>query len=172
LTLREEEKRYFQHNNNSEDKGYIKFHKTLFNPLIKNIDKNMIGLDYGSGKDSAIYKLIKNKDIKIKKYDPLFFNDKKNLNQNYDFLVCIETLEHLKNPELEFDLFNKLVIKNGYLGFMTSLYLNEKYFKDWYYKNDLTHINFFHSNTLKFIEQKYNWNLVYFNNKNCFIYQK
>ena len=104
-------------------------------------------------------------------FDKFFANDEIVLEENYDFVVCSETVEHFENIRFEFDRLHKLLKPNGVLGIMTSIFYEDIEFSDWYYKLDPTHIAFYSPETLKFIEEIWDWDII-LNTKNIMIFKK
>lgn len=152
-SLKEEKYRYLEHNNNVEDKGYQKFVQPIVDIVFTNFNEKHLGLDFGCGPGPVISKLLRDQDYQITTYDPIFDDNKDTLNTKYDYIVCCEVIEHFHNPLKEFKLLRSLLKSNGKLVCKTDLYSEEIDFKKWYYKNDQTHVIFYHKNTFKWIQQ-------------------
>ena len=150
---KKELERYLEHNNDIEDKGYQKFVQPIVSSVLKNFKKEHGGLDFGCGPGPVISKLLQDKNYTITPYDPFFVNDTSALTKKYDYIVCCEVIEHFHNPLQEFNLLKSLLKPNGKLYCMTDLYSEEIDFKKWYYKNDQTHVIFYHKNTFKWIQK-------------------
>ena len=63
LTNEQEKERYESHTNDSDDLGYQNFVSPITNSVLKEFNKEDIGLDFGCGKDSPIVKILKNIDF-------------------------------------------------------------------------------------------------------------
>ena len=150
----EELERYLEHNNDIEDLGYQKFVQPIVVSVLENFNKNHNGLDFGCGPGPVISKLLKDKNYNITPYDPFFANNQRALTKKYDYIVCCEVIEHFHNPLKEFKLLKSLLKPNGKLFCMTDLYAEDINFKKWYYKNDQTHVIFYHKNTFNYIQKK------------------
>ena len=150
----EELERYLEHNNDIEDLGYQKFVQPIVVSVLENFNKNHNGLDFGCGPGPVISKLLKDKNYNITPYDPFFANNQRALTKKYDYIVCCEVIEHFYNPLKEFKLLKSLLKPNGKLFCMTDLYTEDINFKKWYYKNDQTHVIFYHKNTFNYIQKK------------------
>ena len=114
-----------------------------------------IGLDFGCGKDSPIVKILEENSYKIAKYDIFFYDDKKVLEQKYDYIACCEVIEHFYTPKKEFELLKSLLKDSGVLYLMTGIYSDEMDFSKWWYKNDLTHVFIYTKETLYWIKKEF-----------------
>ncbi len=96
--------------------------------------------------------------------------------QNYPFLfdavVAIEVIEHLPNIWEELEQIEKNLKPEGVMIFSTGLTNSfidsvnavEK-FKEWWYKDDLTHISFFCNQTLSVMAEQRNYSIEIFGDK-------
>jgi len=159
-----EKSRYSEHNNDINDTRYQNFVSPIVNAILKDYNKNNIGLDFGAGTGPVISKMLNDNDYKIFQYDPFFYNNKDLLQNKYDYIACCEVIEHFHKPEKEFTLLKNIMNKNAKLYCMTKLYSKDIDFNLWYYKNDPTHVFFYQIETLKFIACKYNFSDLYINN--------
>lgn len=157
LNNQKEKERYESHTNDSDDLGYQNFVSPITDSVLKEFKKEDIGLDFGCGKDSPIVKILRNNEYKIFEYDPYFFDDKKLLNQKYDYIACCEVIEHFYNPKKEFELLKKLLKENGVLYLMTGIYNKNIDFPKWWYKNDLTHVFIFQEKTFEWIKKEFDF---------------
>ncbi len=155
LDNEKEKERYENHTNDSDDLGYQNFVSPITNSILKEFSKNDMGLDFGCGKDSPIVKILRNNEYKIFEYDPYFFDDKKLLEQKYDYIACCEVIEHFYNPRKEFALLKKLLKEKGVLYLMTGIYRENIDFSKWWYKNDLTHVFIFQEQTFEWIKKEF-----------------
>lgn len=151
LTPEEEKARYELHENNVTDPGYQEFVAPTVKAVLKNHDRSHQGLDFGCGTGPVITKLLQDKEYSIRTYDPYFKRDADALEQNYAYIVCCEVMEHFRDPHKEFRLLRSLLKPNGKLYCQTDIYTEETDFPSWYYKNDPTHIFFYHPDTLQWI---------------------
>ncbi len=149
-----EKKRYEEHNNNVEDPGYQKFVGPIVSKVRENFGKGRKGLDFGSGTGPVIARLLREKGYDIELYDPFFCDNPGALEKKYDFIVCCEVIEHFHFPAKEFRLLKSLLKPGGMLFCMTDIYSEKTDFKKWYYKNDPTHVFFYHQNTLDRIKSQ------------------
>ncbi len=152
-----EKDRYLSHNNDVEDLEYQSFLSKLWNPMEKRLTKGASGLDYGAGPGPALMHMMSLSGYSVKMYDPFFAIDEAVLNKTYDFIVCTETAEHFHYPSKDFDQFDQMLNRNGFLGVMTSFTDNVECFGNWYYRRDPTHVSFYASYTMQWIAEKMNW---------------
>ena len=157
LDNEKEKQRYDNHTNNANDSGYQNFVKPITNSILNEFKSGDMGLDFGCGKDSPIIKILEENNYKIAKYDIFFHNDKKAIEQKYDYIACCEVIEHFYNPKKEFELLKSLLKKDGVLYLMTGIYSDEMDFSKWWYKNDLTHVFIYTKETLYWIKKEFDF---------------
>lgn len=165
LDMHSEKLRYEVHENNVEDKGYQNFVAPITSAVMKDFTQEDKGLDFGAGTGSAISKVLEDNGFNILKYDPYFHNYPQLLEQKYDYIACCEVMEHFYTPKNEFFLLHDLLKKNGKLYCMTHLYDDNIDFKAWYYKNDQTHVFFYHDKTIEWIRKEYGFTYVSINKR-------
>jgi len=166
MDFENEEKHYRFHNNDANDKGYQNFVSPITGAILQDFNtKDTTGLDFGSGTDSPIFKILKDNNYKIEQFDVYFHNHPSVLEKQYNYIACCEVVEHFHNPGKEFALLKKLLKKNGKLYVMTHLYTPEIDFKNWYYKNDHTHVFMYQKETMEWIGKKYGFSEVKIKNR-------
>ena len=151
---RKEKSRYEFHKNNVEDEGYQKFVAPITNSILEDYSKKDKGLDFGSGPTSVISKILNVKDFEIVQYDPFFHNYPELLEKKYNYIACCEVIEHFYSPKKEFILLKNLLQNKGKLYCMTNIYDENINFDKWYYKNDFTHVFFYHKDTFQWIKNE------------------
>lgn len=162
LSKMEERKRYTLHENNVENTNYQNFVKPLTDAVQQDFPKNSLGLDYGCGTGPVATKILSDVGYEMKLYDPFFQNNQKNLNKEYNFIICCEVMEHFHNPASEFKKLRELLLSGGKLYCKTAI-LNTKAktnFESWYYKNDPSHVFFYSEETLKWIQETFGFSKV------------
>lgn len=158
LTCDAEKIRYDQHNNDVNDPGYQKFVKPLVEKVKTECNQNDKGLDYGAGPGPVAAVLLEESGYKkIKKYDPFYWPDHGVLQEKYNFIICCEVIEHFRSPSKNFSFLRSLLLPGGSLFCMTVLYDESIDFNSWYYKNDPTHVFFYHRKTLELIKRHFNF---------------
>jgi SAM-dependent methyltransferase len=156
--------RYKEHNNDVNDIRYQKFVSPIVNEITSCFTTESIGLDFGAGTGPVISKLLSEMNYNVKLYDPFFHNFPELLKRKYDYIACCEVIEHFHNPDKEFKLLKELLNENGKLYCMTSIYNESIDFKNWYYKNDPTHVFIYQQDTLSYICKTYGFSDVKFIN--------
>ncbi|WP_372745729.1 class I SAM-dependent methyltransferase [Lutibacter sp.] len=156
----EEITRYKTHNNDVNDIRYQNFVNPIVKSVLSDFDASNTGLDFGSGTGPVITKLLRDKAYEMTTYDPFFDNNLSALKTTYNFIVCCEVIEHFHNPLKEFKLLKSLLKPSGKLYCMTDLYKETINFEKWYYKNDDTHVFFYHTNTFAWIKKELDFKKV------------
>ena len=123
------------------------------------MDLEASGLDYGCGPEKAMQVLAIEDGKNLESYDPLFFADQALLEQQYDFVICSETVEHFYSPNKEFERLHGMLKPGGLLGVMTWQLTNEKHFAKWSYHNDQTHVCFYQPRTVEWLSNRWNWSV-------------
>lgn len=155
LPPEKEKSRYEEHNNDVNDPGYQQFVMPVVEIVEQKFNQTHSGLDFGAGTGPVITKLLQDKGFKLEVYDPYFSNNPAALSQTYDFIVCCEVIEHFHFPAREFKLLNSLLKPGGSLYCMTEIYHDDLDFEKWHYKNDPTHVFFYHENALAWIKKHF-----------------
>lgn len=150
-----EKARYETHNNDVKDVRYQKFVSPIVKQVLAECSPQDQGLDFGCGTGPVIHYLLQQEGYSITQYDPFFCNQPEVLNKTYDYIICCEVIEHFHNPRQEFSQLYSLLNSRGRLYCMTDLFTEEINFKNWSYKDDLTHVFFYHPETIKLIQQEY-----------------
>jgi hypothetical protein len=152
----EQEKSHYQcHNNDVSDLGYQKFANPLAEQIFKHCKSTDLGLDFGAGAAPILSKLLQDQNYTVKQYDPYFHNHPELLTLNYDYIGSCEVIEHFNHPAQEFKLLHELLKTGGSLFCMTHLYNSKIDFKNWYYKNDTTHVFIYQKETCAWIAQHF-----------------
>jgi SAM-dependent methyltransferase len=146
-----EKERYDQHNNDPFDRGYRKF----VTPLVKRVKAaygtEAKGLDYGAGSGPVVSVMLEEVGYRTALYDPFYWNEPGLLKDHYDFIICCEVIEHFHKPFTEFSRLRSLLKPDGSLFCMSELYAEATDFENWHYKNDPTHVFFYHRDSLAWI---------------------
>jgi len=156
LSPEAEKHRYDQHNNDIYDSRYRAFVKPLVNKINAAYNCKASCLDYGAGPGPVVASMLRESGYyNIELYDPHYYPDRSVLNKNYDVVICSEVIEHFKNPSAEFARLSSLLNPGGSIFCMTQLFKDDINFADWHYKNDPTHLFFYHPRALELIRNKY-----------------
>ena len=165
LNRHEEKERYLEHNNDVHDPRYQNFVSPIVNCIKKNFKPGSRGLDFGSGTGPVITKVLKDQGYNISTYDLYFDNRPELLKGSYDYIACCEVIEHFHNPAGEFSLLRSMLNHKGKLICMTDLYDDTIDFSRWYYKDDPTHVFFYHTETLDWIKTRFRFSSLTINKR-------
>lgn len=152
-----EKERYDLHHNRMDDEGYIEFLKPVIKAVLNENSPEDSGLDFGSGPNPVLTKLLQEKGFSIAGYDPIYRHSESVFRCKYDYITCCEVIEHFHQPAEEFDTLRELLKEEGKLYCKTSLYNNSIDFNEWYYKNDFTHSFFYTIKALEYIQQEWDF---------------
>ncbi len=147
LDLEAERAEYLLHENDPADAGYREFLSRLATPLLSRLAPGSRGLDFGCGPGPALVAMLREAGHEVAQYDPFFFPDRTPLSRRYDFITATEVVEHLHRPGEELERLWALLRPGGWLAVMTKLVIDAQAFANWHYKNDLTHVSFFSTDT-------------------------
>lgn len=154
ISLQEEKQRYETHNNDVHDPRYQQFVSPIVELVLNHHTPGEQGLDYGAGTGPVITKLLRDRGYTIHTYDPFFDDNRELLNSTYDYIVCCEVMEHFHKPFQEFQQLHHLLNPGGSLYCMTQLYKESIDFQAWNYKNDETHVIFYHPRAVQWIARQ------------------
>lgn len=155
-----ERSRYEMHENDPGDVRYRRFLDRLREPLMARLMPGAQGLDYGSGPGPTLAPMLEEAGFAMRVYDPFFAPDPAATDRTYDFITCTETAEHFFAPGVEFDRLDALLRPGGWLGIMTQMRDEAESFESWWYVRDPTHVCFYHDATVRWIADRYGWQLV------------
>jgi SAM-dependent methyltransferase len=130
----------------------------------------MRGLDYGCGPQPTLSKILARFDLVCYDYDPLF--DFEHPYREYDFIFATECFEHFHLPGKEFNKIDGLLKPSGHLGIMTERWESLDRFDYWYYKNDPTHVSFFHDKTFSYISKEFGYKIKSADRNRVMVLQK
>lgn len=157
LSNEQEKRRYLLHQNSTGSSGYQEFLERTIAPLRSNIKPGMSGIDYGCGPGPTISKILNAEGMTVTDYDPYFaprvFSD----SEQFDFITCTETIEHFRNPAVEFEKLSRLVRPSGWVVLMTEILDGDISFENWWYIRDRTHVSLYQPKTMEWIAHKYKW---------------
>lgn len=157
LSLDAERNRYLAHNNDVHDKNYQEFVSPLVNSIRSHFSTDALGLDFGAGTGPVSTKLLEDNGYMVKKYDPFFWKEIGLLKNTYDYILACEVIEHFRLPKVEFALLRSLLKKGGIIFCMSSIYSESIDFENWYYKNDPTHVFFYHKKSIEWILESFHF---------------
>lgn len=139
------------HNNDVHDQCYRNFVRPLVDLIVSTQSPSRKGLDFGAGPGPVIAYMLDERGFTMQLYDPFFLPDASVLEVEYGFVVACEVIEHFHNPRTSFNLLSRLLEADGTLYCRTTLLPDDMGFDRWHYKNDDTHVFFYHEETIAWI---------------------
>ncbi len=143
ISTEDERVRYEHHQNESEDPAYFDYLSKIARecePYLKMGDE---GLDFGCGPSPLLAHIFSARGFVTNSYDLYFHPHLSYKTKTYDFIILSEVIEHLRNPLEVMKELGKLLNDNGKIFIKTKFYPEKELFHNWFYKRDLTHIQFF-----------------------------
>lgn len=165
LNKKEEKNRYLNHVSSMEDTGYFKFISPIIEEVASTFPVGSLGLDFGCGHTPVLSRHLADKGFDMVEYDPIFFNDKSVLKDQYDFIVACEVIEHFYDPLSEFKDLISLLKHDGRLICKTHPFEKEIDFANWYYKNDPSHVFIYQKKTFEWIKDFFGFKNVKINDR-------
>lgn len=153
--MADEKARYDEHQNDGEDLGYRGFLSRMVAPIARRCSAGARGLDFGCGPTPVLADMLRESGFSMDIYDPFYWPDRRVLDGSFDFVVCTEVLEHLRQPLAVFRQLLSLLATGGVLALMTRPYVEAVEFSSWHYKNDRTHIGFYSLATFDWLSRKF-----------------
>lgn len=145
----EEKKRYDAHKNNEQDQRYRDYLGQIAESFSLYLSPGSSGLDFGSGKTKVMEEILRDKNFEIQSYDLFYHPDQIIFERKYDFVLMIEVIEHLRDLQSEIEKLKNLLAPAGKLVIKTKLIPEKGLFSKWFYKRDLTHVQFFTEKSLR-----------------------
>lgn len=155
LSFEEERACYDLHQNDPNDEGYRRFLFQLAAPVMEMIPLGACGLDFGCGPGPVLSRLFREGGFSCADYDLFYAPDRSLLSVAYDFVVCSEVFEHLRQPREALERMLNMVRSDGVLGIMTQWVRDPEAFRRWRYLDDETHIIFSSPAVWKWVAKKY-----------------
>lgn len=150
--------RYKQHQYD-DTPDYRLFYKKLFSAIDANLKSPI--LDFGSGPNSLVAEICREKNHQVFCYDPLLLPDSKvHLNKTYPLIISTEAFEHFYNPIQELEIIFNSLEPGGTLAVMTSFHTGLETFPNWHYRRDPTHVSFYSPKTFEWIANFFSMSLL------------
>lgn len=151
LSAEEEKGRYLEHNNDVFDEGYRTFTSPISRFVLEHYSPEHKGLDFGCGPGPVIATVLAENGYEVTLYDPFFHPDESYKQTTYDFIFSCEVFEHFHHPHKEIEALVGLLNAGGRLMVMTHVWNPSIPFRNWYYRNDPTHVFIYTASTIDFI---------------------
>ena len=154
ISFQDEKTRYDSHENVEGDPGYEAYLKKIVDSSLPYLDPGQKGLDFGCGKTKLVEKLFHREGFAVDSYDLYFHPNESIFNNQYDFIILSEVIEHLREPREVMAKLSTLLSPTGKFLIKTKLApATEKEFSSWFYKRDITHVQFFNEKSFKFLSE-------------------
>ncbi len=161
LPVDAEKARYAQHNNDLQQEGYRRHLNRLWHPLRAHLSPKLSGLDFGSGPSPALATVMQDDGYQVQTWDPYFSPNSEVLSRQYNFITCLEVIEHCSQPLKELKKMASILKPNGLLAIGTLQLDDDAKFLKWGYRMDPTHIIFFRPQTLSWCAKELGMELIY-----------
>ena len=169
LTVAEEKERYSHHHNAADNPGYRRYMTDISAEIGRIPVKEPSILDFGSGYDWVLTRVLREQGLHCEPYDPLYEIGMENLDRSFDIVILCETIEHFRNLKNELGLVRRVCKPGGYVLIHTRFYDKKEKVPDWWYAVDETHINFFNDYACAYMAKLMGRTLYYSNGKNIVI---
>lgn len=146
MTPEQERDRYLLHENTEEHVGYRRYLEQFIDTAVTpNIPSSAEILDLGSGPEPVLSRLLGSRGYRVTSYDPYFHPDEGYLTKKYQAVILLEVIEHMSDPQAEFERIRSIIRPDGMVIVRTELTddLSPGAFGSWWYQFDATHISFF-----------------------------
>ncbi|OWZ85064.1 methyltransferase type 12 [Natranaerobius trueperi] len=165
---------YERHDNNFQNKGYVKMFERFIESNIKPFeDKLKTALDFGCGPGPVLAEMLRQRGIEVDIYDLYFYPEKVYEHKSYDLITSTEVFEHLEDPVKTTKLLKTHLNHGGYLAIMTRFHPRSTIeFNKWFYRIDPTHIAFYQPKTFEVIADKLGMKLVQYDSTDSLVLKK
>ena len=181
LSPKEQKERYLLHDNSLENQGYRQFLKKFLDFSLPFIKEKDVILDYGSGPNPALTLLLEeykretliSSTVSCHFWDPFFAPDNELVKANV--ILCLEVAEHFENPLQDFKKLADFCLPDGFIVIGTqcvSSDLTHEKFKNWWYKEDATHVSFYSKKALQKCAESVGLELLKQENESYFVLRK
>ena len=162
ISKEKELEKYDMHQNGDDNLGYVNFLTNFIDSAVTPHIKDGYVLDFGSGPNPLLSKILKNKyNFTVDIYDLYYATHKIYKEKKYDLITSTEVIEHLADPLASFKLFNDILKPGGFISIMTLFYPKDRdQFFSWFYIRDMTHLSFFTPRTMEVIADLIGFKLI------------
>lgn len=149
ISYEQEKARYDHHQNLENDSHYISYLEKIAKGILPHLQAKSIGLDFGCGRTKLLEKILNENNLDVASYDLYYFPESSLLKQKYDFVILSEVIEHLREPRFVLNELSMMLKPGGKMFIKTKFLPTREQFDRWFYKRDITHIQFFNPVSLK-----------------------
>ncbi|WP_187265492.1 class I SAM-dependent methyltransferase [Reinekea thalattae] len=168
----EEKAIYDLHENDVDDSGYNQFLNRIVSPLKERLSPPAQILDFGCGPAPALAKQLQKEGFDVSLYDSFYQPNNTVLEDSYHAIVATEVIEHLHQPRQELEKLWQQLKPNGWLALMTQRVKDVDAFERWQYKNDPTHVCFYHEQSFYWLAEAFGAQAIEFVGRDMVFIQK
>ena len=156
-SLEVEKARYESHNNDESSRGFVEFLMQTVREIDPRLPKGARILDFGSGPEPLLSRLLMESGFSVVSYDPFFCPTWPT--GQFDLVLVHEVFEHLREPRQELQRLRNFMNPSGTLLIRSEICPERSEFAGWWYARDFTHLFFCSQQTLEWIAQNESWTL-------------
>lgn len=143
ISFQHERERYDHHQNLESDAEYHNYLRTIADEVIPHLEAGETGLDFGSGRTRLMEEILTASGYPTRSYDLFYYPDTDLLQKKWDFILMSEVIEHLRDPFTVMITLSSLLSNGGKIFIKTKFLPEREAFDQWFYKRDITHVQFF-----------------------------
>ncbi len=150
-SMRQARSRYLRHENGLESEGYRSYLESFLSRAVLPYHREgSTILDFGSGPEPSMARLIRERGLSCRIYDPIFAPGRAWKKGTYGLILLHEVAEHLSEPRAAILELASLLEPGGHLVLRTRFVPEDSDgFARWWYRMDCTHIGFFSPKSLR-----------------------
>lgn len=149
ISYEQEKARYDHHKNVESDSHYISYLGKIADGIFPHVQPGSHGLDFGCGRTKLLEEILNKKGVNVKSYDLYYYPESLHLKTKYDFIILSEVIEHLREPMFVMKELSVMLNPGGKIFIKTKFLPAREQFDRWFYKRDITHIQFFNMASMK-----------------------
>lgn len=149
ISYEQEKARYDHHQNLESDRAYLSYLEKMAEGMKSFLKPGSLGLDFGCGRTTMLEKILEKDGFRVNSYDLYYFPESPFLKQKYDFIILSEVIEHLREPAFTMKELTSKLNPGGKIFIKTKFLPTREQFDRWFYKRDMTHIQFFNRASMK-----------------------
>lgn len=153
-THEEELHRYRQHQNSSDNPGYVKMLSEVLTLIRRFGPDGGDLLDFGCGPEPVFVDLCRQAGFNACGYDP-HFSQEFPAEGRFDVISAIEVWEHFRSPATEIRSLLSYLAPGGLLAVRTLLHKGARNISSWWYISDNTHLSFYSQRTMNWIAENF-----------------
>lgn len=157
-----EEARYRLHRNDPGEPGYRAYLSSFVDAALASfLAAGASILDFGSGPEPALAKLLEARGYRSRAYDPFFAPSRSWRGEEWDAIALHEVAEHLREPARSLRYLAGRLAPGGILALRTRFAPDvESAFAPWWYRRDSTHLGFWRNESFSFLAADLDLDLV------------